>query len=186
MQRSTKKRIRNIVAWTAAILFFATLFIMHWVQNYWKFDRDFVAQTNRYEIIHRKLTNSNLQPLREQLDNVGMFPYAGVQHDFTIDIEKEDSAIKKAWLNLFSPEAYKLLSNHRLEAIHILSKKEILFQLKWCNNASCFEDVEGFHGFYTHYLSKNVIDFKTLRSTKLIEKKQFGDWWYYIVWSAKG
>src|SRR3989338_7422473 len=95
VQRSTKKRIRNIVAWTAAILFFATLFIMHWVQNYWKFDRDFVAQTNRYEIIHRKLTNSNLQPLREQLDNVVFFPLGGAQHFFPTDTEKGVSAKKK-------------------------------------------------------------------------------------------
>ncbi|MES2555034.1 MAG: hypothetical protein V4604_02735 [Bacteroidota bacterium] len=187
MQRSTKKKVRNIVAWTVALLFFASLFIMHWVQNYWKFDRDFVAQTDHYEIIHQKLTKSDLRPLRKLFDDeFGLSNYADVQHDFTINVEKTDTTAKSKFLKQFCPEAYQLLANQELEAIYILSKKEILFQLKWCNNASCFEDVEGFHGFYTHYLSKNVIDFKTRSNTKLIEKKQFGEWWYYIVWTAKG
>lgn len=177
--------MRNIIAWTAIVVFFGALFYLHWLQNYWKFDRDFVAQTDRYAIIHQQLTKRDLQPLREKFDTLYSMRYTGVKEDFTIGFDKADTA-ENACLKQFSPEAYQLLASGKLEAIHILSKKEILFQLKWCNNASCFDDVQGFHGFYTHYLSKNVIDFKTQRGTKLIEKKQFGDWWYYIVWSAKG
>lgn len=186
MQKSTKKRLRNGIAWLVAVLFFGTLIYLHWIQNYWKFDRTFVDQIDRYEVIHKKLTHADLKPLRVQFDDhYSVFPHTGVNHDFTLEFNKADTA-KNDYLKRFYPEVYTLLATGKLKAIHILSKKEILFQLKWCNNASCFKDVKRFTGFYTHYLSKNAIDFKTLAHTKLIEKKQFGEWWYYIVWSAKG
>jgi len=109
-----------------------------------------------------------------------MFPHVGVSLDFVIFPDTTDFLKTKA------PLIHEMFSEKLIESILILSEREILFQLKWCDRPNCIKDEKGFHGFYTHYLSKDKIHFKKLSHTKLIDQKSFGEWTYYIVWSAKG
>lgn len=149
--------------------------------DYWKFDRTYINQIDKYESVYSKLKKSDLSRLRfEYDDRNSMYPHAGVTLDFTIEKDTSD------FLKLNEPEIQDLFDENLIESIHILSNGEILFQLKWCDRPNCIEDNNGFFGFYTHYLSKDPINFKKLRHTKLEDSKSFGSWTYYIVWSAKG
>lgn len=150
-------------------------------ENYLKFDRTYIDQIDKYESVYLKLKKSDLSTLRFKYDDgYSMYPHAGVTLDFTI--EKDTSNFLK--LNL--PEIQNLFDENLIESIHILSNGEILFQLKYCDRPNCINDDKGFCGFYTHYLSRDQINFKKLPHTKLEDSKSFGRWNYYIVWGAKG
>ncbi len=151
------------------------------VGDYWKFDRIYVNQIDKYELVYLKLKKSDLSRLRFKYDDRHtMYPYAGVTLDFTIEKDTND------FLKINEPEIQNLFDKNLIESIHILSNGEILFQLKLCDRPNCKADNKGFFGFYTHYLSKDQINFKKLPNTKLEDSKSFGSWTYYIVWSAKG
>ena len=150
-------------------------------EDYWKFDRKYTSQINEFENAHLILKKSNLTDARNHFKNKSsMFPSAGV--DLVFSIEK----LNDNYIELNLPEIQKLFDNKLVTAIHILFKRRILFQLKWCDRPNCIKDRKGFKGFFTHYLSKDKIHFKNLSYTHVVASKSFGEWTYYIVWCSKG
>lgn len=173
-------RLRKILI---GILIISIMYLTHdyIINDYFKFDRHYTNQTEKYEVVHVKLKKSTLQILRNFYNNpFSMFPSAGVYVDFTIDSDSID------FLKKHEPQIYLLFEERLVESIHVLHNGKILFQLKWCDRPNCIKDNKGFHGFFTHYLSKDNVKFKYYSSTHLVDHKKFGEWNYYIVWTLKG
>lgn len=172
-----KKRILKYSLIGLFIVSLIGLTYYYLIEDYWKFDRAYINQIEKYESVYSKLrTSSDLSSLRFKYDdNFSMYPHAGVTHDFSIKKDTSD------YLKLHKPEIQNLFDENLIQSIHILSNGEILFQLKWCDRPNCIEDNGGFFGFYTHYISKDSINFKKLRHTELVGSKSFGNWTYYIV-----
>lgn len=166
-----------LIALTGASVLYVILTLDHG-----KFDVKYTSQIDKFEKAYSKLKTIDLADLRNKYDDVyGIFPHAGVVHDFSVSKKFPD------YLKSNIPELQRLFDSNLIEDVHILSNGEILFQLKHCDRPDCENRKSGgFHGFYTHYLSKDNVRFKQLSYTRLTDAKSFGNWNYYIVWSAKG
>lgn len=175
-----KIRIRRILF---GLLCISIMFLTHdyIINNYFKFDRYYINQNEKYEVVHRRLKKYSLLKLRNFYNEpFSMFPSAGVYVDFTIESDNIN------FLKKYEPQIYLLFKQRLVESIHVLNNGKILFQLKWCDRPNCIKDNKGFHGFYTHYLSKDNVKFKFYSFTHLVDHKKFGEWNYYIVWCQKG
>lgn len=140
-------------------------------------DKKYTSVIDRYDPIYNEIT-TKFESLKIESDGSENRPSEGLIVDFRIS--KED--ITKRKMPLLSDG----FAQHIIQEVIISDNKAILFQLKSCQTIDCKISSSKSTGFYTHYLSKDKVDFINEKWVKIIEKKEINDWTYYIVRTKKG
>jgi hypothetical protein len=85
-----------------------------------------------------------------------------------------------------TPVLKKLFKNGLIEDVLFTKNNDVLFKLKLCEHEDCKEHDTGFSGPYTHYLTKDKIEFINENWVNVVEEKTKNSWTYYIIWTQKG
>jgi hypothetical protein len=85
-----------------------------------------------------------------------------------------------------TPILKKLFKNGLIEDVILTKNYGVLFKLKLCEHEDCKEHNTGFSGQYTHYLTRDKIEFINENWVRVVKEKTINNWTYYIIWTQKG
>ena len=85
-----------------------------------------------------------------------------------------------------TPVLKNLFKKGLIEDVILTKNNGVLFKLKFCEQENCEDQNTGFSGPYTHYFTKDKIEFINENWVGVKEEKTIDNWKYYIIWTQKG